>query len=240
MLRYIDHKKMGRSKLGWLDSHFHFSFAEYYNPANTNFGQLRVVNDDIIAPDTGFDTHPHRDMEIITYVIDGELTHADSMGNRHTLTRGQVQYMSAGTGVTHSEHNKGKDTLRLLQIWILPDKKGYEPNYGEYRFKLEDRNDKWLHIASSYNNKDHPAHVKIHQDINMYATILTKDQSTDFKVGIGRQAYMILIEGEVSVGDINMHERDALEITEENIKITAKEQAHILIIEMKKDWSNGY
>src|SRR5690554_6732108 len=105
MLRKIDNTKMGRSNLGWLQSIFHFSFAEYYNPNNINFGVLRVINDDIIAPNTGFDMHPHRDMEIISYVIDGELTHEDSMGNKGALTRGQVQYMSAGTGVYHSEHN---------------------------------------------------------------------------------------------------------------------------------------
>ena len=113
MLRKIDHTKMGRSNLGWLQSIFHFSFAEYYNPANINFGALRVINDDLIAPQTGFGTHPHRDMEIISYVVDGELTHADSMGNQNSITRGQVQYMSAGTGVLHSEYNYGENTLSL-------------------------------------------------------------------------------------------------------------------------------
>ncbi len=135
MLRYIDHKLMGRSQLGWLDSHFHFSFAEYFNPDNMQFGALRVINDDIIKAQTGFGAHPHEDMEIITYVIQGELSHEDSMGNASTLTLGQVQYMSAGTGVIHSEHNwQNEADLRLLQIWILPDDSGYEPNYGDYRF----------------------------------------------------------------------------------------------------------
>lgn len=235
MLCYLDHKNMGRSELGWLDSYFHFSFAEYYNPNNINFGVLRVVNDDLIAPNTGFDTHPHRDMEIMTYVVDGELTHADSMGNRHTLTRGQVQYMSAGTGITRSEHNFGKETLRLLQIWIYPDKKGYKPNYGEYRFLLNDRNDKWLHIASSTTNKTNPAHLQIHQDVNIYATIIDKNSNADFIVAKGRQAYMLLIEGKAKVSDIILKERDALEIIEEDITISALEKAHILIIEMGKE-----
>ena len=161
MPRYIDSKQMGRSRLGWLDSHFHFSFAEYYNPKNIRFGALRVINDDLIQAGTGFDTHPHENMEIITYVVEGELTHADSMGNRHTLTRGQVQYMSAGTGVTHSEHNFGKERLRLLQIWIFPDQKGYEPNYGDYRVAVEDRRDRWLPLVASVEDTDSPAPVRI-------------------------------------------------------------------------------
>lgn len=116
MLRKIESQNMGSSNLGWLRSKFHFSFAEYYNPNNINFGVLRVINDDLVLSNTGFDTHPHRDMEIISYVVNGELTHGDSMGNKNTITRGHVQYMSAGTGVYHSEHNLGEDTLRFLQI----------------------------------------------------------------------------------------------------------------------------
>ena len=110
MFRKIDHKNMGRANHGWLNTHFHFSFANYYNPNNMNFGALRVINDDLVAAQTGFDMHPHRDMEIISYVVDGALTHEDSMGNRGTIERGHVQYMSAGTGVFHSEHNLGDET----------------------------------------------------------------------------------------------------------------------------------
>jgi len=113
MLRKVEMKNMGKSDLGWLKSVFHFSFAEYYNPSNVNFGVLRVINDDIVKQGEGFDIHPHRDMEIISYVVQGELTHGDSMGNNRTLTRGQVQYMSAGTGVLHSEHNFGDEGLRF-------------------------------------------------------------------------------------------------------------------------------
>lgn len=139
---------MGRSELGWLHSLFHFSFAEYYNPENIQFGTLRVVNDDQIEPGKGFDTHAHSNMEIISYVVDGVLTHRDSMNNQRELTRGQVQYMSAGTGITHSEYNLTEGISRFLQIWILPDKKGYQPNYGDYRFDWADRENKWLHIVS--------------------------------------------------------------------------------------------
>ncbi|MDR1978241.1 MAG: pirin family protein [Synergistaceae bacterium] len=231
MLRYIDSKKMGRASHGWLDSHFHFSFDQYYNPANVQFGVLRVLNDDVVQPGSGFGTHPHKNMEIISYVVTGELTHADSMKNEETLTRGQVQYMSAGTGVRHSEFNNGEKLLRFLQIWILPDRNGYEPNYGSRRFEIEDRLNKWLFVASGDKN-DAPIHV--HADVNIYAAIIDAGGSLDFKVGAGRQAYLVLIEGSSGVGVVNLAARDALEIVEEDITIAPTERAHVLIIEMAK------
>lgn len=234
MLRYIDHKKMGRSFIGWLDSHFHFSFADYYNPDNIQFGVLRVVNDDMVQPGTGFDTHPHRDMEIISYVIDGELTHADSMGNKHTLKRGEVQYMSAGTGVLHSEHNLGKTMLRFLQIWILPDRQGHKPNYGDYRFKLKDRENAWLPLATGAHNPDSKAPIRVNQDINAYATILTDGKPIDFTVAQDRQAYLIMIEGSAVINGIQLAMRDALEITGESVTIKPDDTAHMLVIEMAK------
>ncbi|MDR1689892.1 MAG: pirin family protein [Clostridiales bacterium] len=236
MLKYVDHTKMGRGIHGWLDSHFHFSFAEYYNPHNVRFGVLRVINDDIVQAQEGFDTHPHQDMEIISYVIRGELSHKDSMGNAHTLTRGQSQYMSAGTGVFHSEFNlQEKDDLRFMQIWIFPDKRGYKPNYGDYNFAIEDRFDKWLPIATGYENKENDAPIKIHQDINAYATILSAGGGIDFKVGADRQAYLVCLEGEADIGGIHLNTRDALEIIKEDVTISTKEGCHILVIEMKYD-----
>jgi quercetin 2,3-dioxygenase len=231
MLKKVDNKNMGRSNLGWLRSIFHFSFAEYYNPENINFGKLRVINDDLIDSGTGFDTHPHKNMEIISYVVDGELTHGDSMGNKNTLTRGQVQYMSAGTGVLHSEHNLGENTARFLQIWIMPDKVGYEPNYGDYRFNWDDRNNQWLHMVSS---KEGAAPIKINQDMNIYALELEKEKEISFSVNEGRQAYMVQIEGSSAVNNIALSARDAMEIVEEDILIKADEHSHVLILEMKK------
>lgn len=238
MLKYIDHTKMGRSRLGWLNSYFHFSFAEYYNPENLHFGVLRVINDDIIQAQTGFDTHPHQDMEIITYVVHGEVSHKDSMGNEHTIGRGQVQYMSAGTGIFHSEYNHHeKDDLRLMQIWILPDKQGYQPNYGDYRFKLEERYDKWLPIATDYHNQENDAPVKLHQDINFYATILSAGKSAEFKVAEGRQAYLVCLEGETDIGNIHLRTRDALEIVREDVTIATNSGCHVIVIEMAYDTS---
>ncbi|MDR1873855.1 MAG: pirin family protein [Synergistaceae bacterium] len=231
MLRHIDSKKMGRASHGWLDSHFHFSFDQYCNPDNVQFGVLRVLNDDVVQPGSGFETHPHKNMEIISYVVTGELTHADSMKNGETLTRGQVQYMSAGTGVRHSEFNNGEKLLRFLQIWILPDRNGYEPNYGSRRFEIEDRLNRWLFIASGGGN-DAPIHV--HADVNIYAAIIDAGRKLDFGVGAGRQAYLVMIEGSADVGAVTLATRDALEITEEDVAIVPAEQAHVLIIEMAK------
>ena len=232
MLRKIDHNNMGRSNLGWLNSLFHFSFAEYYNPKNINFGVLRVINDDLIAAGTGFDTHPHRDMEIVSYVVEGDLTHADSMGNSQTVSRGHVQYMSAGTGVLHSEHNRGDKLLRLLQIWIIPDQRGYQPNYGDYKYNWEDRHNQWLHIVS---NKEGDAPVKVNQDVNFYALELEKDKEISFPVKEGRQAYLVQIEGQSEINSIALDGRDGLEIVEEDIQIKAvTDNAHFLVIEMQK------
>jgi redox-sensitive bicupin YhaK (pirin superfamily) len=232
MLKKIDNKNMGKSDLGWLKSSFHFSFSEYYNPLNINFGKLRVINDDLIEPKIGFPMHPHNDMEIVTYVIDGKLTHKDSMGNAHELARGEVQYMSAGTGVYHSEYNLGNEELRLLQIWIFPDKKDYKPNYGENKFIWSKRENKWLHMVSSTEGN---APIKIHQDVNIYSIYLDKGNEEELKIGENRQAYLVQIEGNSIINNIELNEKDALEIIEENIRIKAKESSHFLVLEMKKD-----
>ena len=232
MLKKIDNKNMGKSNLGWLKSSFHFSFSEYYNPSNINFGKLRVINDDLIQGKTWFPMHPHNDMEIVSYVIDGKITHKDSMGNASELSRGEVQYMSAGTGVYHSEYNLSDENLRLLQIWIYPDKKDYKPNYGENKFNWSDRENKWLHMVSSMEGS---APVKIHQDVNIYAIYLDKNNEESLNVEKDRQAYLVQIEGSSIINGIELNQKDALEIVEENIQIKAIENSHFLVIEMKKE-----
>ncbi|ABW19591.1 pirin family protein [Alkaliphilus oremlandii] len=232
MLKKLEYKNMGKSNLGWLNSTFHFSFAEYRNPENINFGVLRVINDDLIQGNTGFDMHPHKDMEIISYVVDGELSHEDSMGNKGTITRGNIQYMSAGTGVYHSEYNRGNDPMRLLQIWIFPDDKGHAPNYGEYKFDWSARKNQWLHLVSS---KEGSAPVKVNQDVNFYVVELDTGDQIDFPIKENRQAYLVQIEGTSQINDVILNAKDGMEIVEENISITAKETSHILIIEMEKE-----
>lgn len=229
MLKYIDHTKMGSSDLGWLQSRFHFSFANYYNPANVRFGKLRVLNDDLVQPGTGFDTHPHRDMEIISYVVQGELSHADSMNNQRSLGRGDVQYLSAGTGITHSEHNLGDEVLRFLQIWLLPDKMMHTPNYGDHHFEWEDRLNQWLQIVSP---KGGAAPIQLNQDAKIFVTYLESGRTLDFEIKPGRQAYLVQIEGTSKVNGITLHTRDALEITQESITVSAGEASHQLLIEL--------
>jgi redox-sensitive bicupin YhaK (pirin superfamily) len=229
LLRKIDHESMGTSDLGWLKSRFHFSFADYYNPKNIHFGPLRVLNDDQVQAGTGFDTHPHRDMEIISYIVEGELTHGDSMGNRQTLSRGQVQYMSAGTGVRHSEHNRGSGILRFLQIWIVPDRQNHEPRYGDHRFVWEDRKNRWLPLVSGTEGK---APIRIHQDATISVLELDPGREIVFPVGEGRQAYLVQIEGSSEVNGIELGTRDALETVAEGLTIRAQNLSHFLVIEM--------
>ncbi|MBU3113204.1 pirin family protein [Clostridium lacusfryxellense] len=231
MLRKLESGKMGLSDLGWLKSKFHFSFAGYYNPENMGFGVLRVINDDLVNPHTGFDTHPHRDMEIISYVVEGELTHADSMSNKGTLKRGDVQYMSAGTGVYHSEHNLGENIARFLQIWILPDQSGHKPNYGEYKFEWNERKNKWLNMVSS--NQGNAA-IKVNQDVNISVLELEENKEIYYEVKDDRQAYLVQIEGRSNINGITLNERDAMEISNENIKIQADLLSHFLVVEMRK------
>jgi redox-sensitive bicupin YhaK (pirin superfamily) len=226
---------MGHSNLHWLDSYHHFSFSGYYNPENIQFGALRVVNDDLVGPGTGFDSHHHANMEILSYVVEGELTHGDSMGNRQTLTRGQVQYMSAGTGVIHSEHNFGHEVLRFLQIWIFPDKQGYAPQYGDHRFEWEKRIGRWMPVASGDGDKAFP--IQIHADVHVFAALIPRGETLTFEVEKGRQAYLVTIEGGVIVNGVNatlLEERDAMELIEESITLEAASTAHLIVLEMAK------
>ena len=233
MLRKLPKENMGTSNLGWLESRFHFSFAEYRNPNNMNFGVLRVLNDDIISPMSGFDTHPHSNMEIISYIVDGEITHKDSMGNSETLKRGEVQYLSAGDGIYHSEHNFHKTLdLRLLQIWIIPPKQGLPRLYGSKRFDEIDRKNKLLNIVSS---QEGSADIKIYQDINIYVSELETNKSLEFEIKENRQVYFVQIEGSSQINDIILNYGDAMEIVDiEKLEIKALENSHFLFIEMKK------
>lgn len=233
MLKKLPKANMGKSNLGWLESRFHFSFAEYRNPNNINFGVLRVLNDDIVHPESGFDTHPHANMEIISYIVNGEITHKDSMGNSETLKRGEVQYLSAGDGIYHSEHNFHKFLdLRLLQIWIVPPKNSLPRLYGSKKYLEENRKNSLLNIVSS---QDGNADIKIYQDINIYVSELEIEKSLDFTINENRQVYFVQIEGSSMVNDITLDFGDAMEIVDVNkLHIKALENSHFLFIEMAK------
>lgn len=229
-MKIIDHNTMGSSDLGWLQSIFHFSFAEYRNPDNIQFGNLRVINDDLIHPHTGFEKHPHRDMEIISYVVEGELSHKDSMGNESVLKRGEVQYMSAGTGVYHSEHNRGDAMLRILQIWVYPDARNHTPNYGEYRFEWGDRVNQWLPLVSS---KDGDAPIRINQDAKFSVVALDAGREIAWPKAEGRQTYLVQIEGASVINGHQVGMKDAVEAVEEDLLIKADTDSHILVIDLK-------
>jgi quercetin 2,3-dioxygenase len=234
MLRKLPKENMGTSNLGWLESRFHFSFAEYRNPNNINFGVLRVLNDDIIHANSGFDTHPHSNMEIISYVVNGEITHKDSMGNSETLKRSDVQYLSAGDGIYHSEHNKHKTKdLRLLQIWIVPPKSGLPRLYGSKRYEENDRKNKLLNIVSGQNGT---SDIKIYQDVNIYVSELDINKTLNFDIKKDRQIYFVQIEGSSNINGVTLGNGDAMEIIDiDKLDIKALENSHFLFIEMKKD-----
>ena len=232
MMRTLREVGYGRSDLGWLYSRFHFSFADYHNPGNMRFGVLRVLNDDLVEAGRGFDMHGHRDMEIISYVVDGELTQEDSMGNRRVLKRGHVQYMSAGTGVRHSEHNLGTSTLRFLQLWIYPDEKGLPSNYGDFLFGWDERKNTLLHMVGP---KGSGAPIFLHQDASVYASYLEQGVQLQFSVQPGRQVYLVNIEGKLQVSGEVLEARDAMEILDEDLLFSTPEGAHFLFIEMPRE-----
>lgn len=220
------------------NTQFHFSFANYYDPNNMNFGVLRVLNDDAVKPNSGFHTHPHNNMEIFSYVVDGQLTHRDSAGNKEYLTRGHVQTVSAGTGLTHSELNEQDNWCRFLQIWIMPEAIDLPISYEFHKFAPEDRQNKLLNIISSTRDKNvAPLHVC--QDVNAYVSEL--DDPTvmvSFKLEKGRQAYINCIEGEINIdGYPTLKERDSLKIWgESDLEFSlASANAHFIIIEMAQE-----
>eukprot|EP00195_Chlamydomonas_chlamydogama_P006945 CAMPEP_0202890082 /NCGR_PEP_ID=MMETSP1392-20130828/591_1 /ASSEMBLY_ACC=CAM_ASM_000868 /TAXON_ID=225041 /ORGANISM="Chlamydomonas chlamydogama, Strain SAG 11-48b" /LENGTH=281 /DNA_ID=CAMNT_0049573573 /DNA_START=241 /DNA_END=1085 /DNA_ORIENTATION=+ len=215
----VPHESLHVSKpVWWLESRFHFSFADYWNPERNNFGVLRVVNDDLVKPRAGFGTHPHRDAEIFSYVIDGKLSHADSMGNKEALPRGCVQYMSAGTGVTHSEMNDESETCRFLQLWITPDKKGHKPQYGSSTYDKEDRHNRLLQILGgtapppAWPNVNRTHEININQDANVFVS--ESDAGTSFNIPLShsRQAYLVCIEGGMTVNDVTLNVRDGARV----------------------------
>ena len=199
---YADH--------GWLRSFHTFSFADYYDPAHMGFGPLRVINEDRINPDKGFGTHGHRDMEIISYVLDGELAHKDSMGNGSTIVPGDVQRMSAGSGVRHSEFNHAKSVTHFLQIWIEPNELGIEPGYEQKHFDAASKRGQLRLIASS-DARD--GSVKIHQDASLYAALVDGAEKVTHVLAAGRRAYVHVARGKVTVNGTPLEAGDAMKIS---------------------------
>jgi redox-sensitive bicupin YhaK (pirin superfamily) len=232
----------------WLKSRFHFSFAEYSNHKNSNFGVLRVMNDDLVQPHRGFGTHPHRDMEIITYIVHGELSHQDSMGTAESLGRGSIQFMTAGTGIQHSEFNHGDNPLRFIQTWIVPTERGLKPNYGSYRANHDLKKNQLQHLVGSVRDTSTSPPVKINQDAIAFAAELELGQKVVYEVQSNEQGYMLCIEGGVSVNGKSLRKYDACEVTDGGtMEIVATETedtengnvAHVLLFTMKADHNSG-
>lgn len=197
----------------WLKSRFHFSFAEYHNRDNSQFGVLRVMNDDLVQPKRGFGTHSHSNMEIITYIVEGQLTHKDSMGTSESLGRGGIQFMTAGTGIHHSEFNLGDKPLRFIQTWIMPAQANLDPNYGSFAGDQVSRRGNLHHLVSSVKNDSIRTPVEINQDLDTYAAELEIGQEVSYELAKGRQAYLLCVEGTVKVNDVTLRKYDASEIS---------------------------
>lgn len=230
MIKHIPFTSLYLAEHGWLTSRFHFSFAEYRDFDNIKYGPLRVMNDDLIKAYEGFGEHPHNDMEIITYVLRGELTHQDSMGHMESLSRGCVQYMSAGTGITHSEINAGDEELHLIQTWIIPKEKNLKPQYGSVEFELEDRHNKWLHVVGPEGSS---ARIKIYQNASMYASELDGRKKLEFPLQKGRGLYVKLMEGSANINGTLFEQGDAAKIENENLHVEAIQSAHLLLVEVE-------
>ena len=229
----IDRKpfdKLGGADHGWLKAKHHFSFASYYDPSNMNWGALRVWNDDEIAPNTGFPPHPHSDMEIITYVRDGAITHQDSLGNKGRTEAGDVQVMSAGTGIRHSEYNLEPETTRIFQIWIEPKTFGSAPSWGAKPFPKGDRSGKFVTLASGF--ADDADALPIRTDARVLGATLKAGESATYALGKDRSGYLVPAVGSVDVNGVTLNARDGAGIKDEDvITVTALEDAELVLVD---------
>ena len=220
----------GRTNWEWLDSRHSFSFGEYYDSSRMGHRTLRVINDDRVHPGAGFGAHPHSDMEILSYVLEGELAHRDSMGNGSVIRPGEIQHMRAGTGIVHSEFNPSATTpTHFLQIWIVPGARGLEPAYGQYRFDA-DRASRSLVLLASKNGRD--GSVSLEQDVDLWVTRLDGDASRSFDVQRGRSAWVHVARGSVVVNGRLLQEGDAAAVSDEVIALTNGEGAEVLIFDL--------
>ena len=221
----------GGGNYGWLDTKHTFSFDQYYDPRFMGFRSLRVINEDWVAPNTGFPTHPHKDMEIITYVLEGALEHKDSLGTGSVILPGDGQRMSAGTGIRHSEFNHSKtDPVRLLQIWIMPDKQGHKPGYEQKSFPNDEKQGK-LRVIASPDGKN--GSVKINQDAQLYVSLLESGQEVKHEFGKGRAGWLQVAKGGVEVNGQKLSQGDGAAITDET-KLTIKgvQDAEVLLFDL--------
>jgi len=231
MLTVRKSNERGHADHGWLDSHHTFSFANYHDPKHMGYRSLRVINEDWVAPSGGFPTHPHRDMEIITYVLSGKLEHKDSLGTGSVILPGDGQRMSAGRGIRHSEANPStKEAVHLLQIWILPDKQGHEPGYEQKSFPESEKRGKFRLIAS---NDGADGSVKINQDTNLFVTLLAPGEEVTQPLGSRRHAWLQVAKGKVELNGRRLQQGDGAAVSDEKqLTIKATEAAEVLLFDL--------
>ena len=230
MMKIRKANERGHAQHGWLDTYHTFSFADYYDPQWMGFRSLRVINDDLVMPGMGFGTHPHRDMEIITYILSGSLAHKDSMGNGRVIRVGEVQYMAAGSGIEHSEFNPAKDeAVHLLQIWIQPDRKGVTPRYAEKSLAAAPSG-KW-HLVTSKTGRD--GSIPIHQDADLWLARLEPGQRVERALAPGRHAWLHVAEGEVNLNGKKLSGGDAAALSEPgSLELSAEKPAQVLLFDL--------
>lgn len=226
------------SDFDWLKTYWLFSFADYYDPDNIQFGALRVFNDDVVEPKTGFPTHPHKEMEIITVVLDGEITHQDSMGNKTVIKAGDVQRMSAGTGLTHSEFNLADVPVHFYQIWIYPNLTGLNPSYEQKTFSPEDLHNRLFPIASGQNFSES---VSFSADATIYRSLLDPDREIEFETNVYRRIFIYITDGEVEVNGKKIRKNEQARIDlEEQIDIKALQTSDFILIDVPSCKGFGY
>jgi redox-sensitive bicupin YhaK (pirin superfamily) len=231
MLSIRKSQDRGRANFGWLDSRHTFSFGNYFDPEHMGFGPLRVINDDRVAPGGGFPTHPHSDMEIVSYVLEGGLEHKDSLGTGSVIRPGDVQRMSAGTGIRHSEFNASKtEPVHFLQIWILPEKQGIAPSYEQKAFGIEEKRNR-LRLVGSRDGRD--GSVTIHQSVDLYATLLGAGASVTHDLAPGRIAWIQVAQGEAKLNGQKLREGDGVAIEASGtLSFAGTAEAEILLFDM--------
>lgn len=231
MIELRPYNRLGGAQHGWLETRHHFSFANYYDPKRMRWGHLRVWNDDIIAAHTGFPAHPHRDMEIITYVRSGAITHQDSLGNRGRTEAGDVQVMSAGSGIIHSEMNEENEATQLFQIWIMPDEKGLPPSWGTKPFPKEQRSGSFITLASGLPG-DTDA-LPIRANARLVAATLKAGQSTEYHIAPGRKVYLVPASGEIEINGVVAAAGDGVAISDESLlKVSAQQDSEIVLVDV--------
>ena len=231
MIELRPYNTLGGAQHGWLETRHHFSFANYYDPKRMRWGHLRVWNDDIIAAHTGFPAHPHRDMEIITYVRSGAITHQDSLGNRGRTEAGDVQVMSAGSGIIHSEMNEENQATQLFQIWIMPDEKGLPPSWGTKPFPKEQRSGSFITLASGLPG-DTDA-LPIRANARLVAATLKAGQSTEYHIAPGRKVYLVPASGQIEINGVVAAAGDGVAISDETLlKVSAQQDSEIVLVDV--------